>query len=500
MPLPTLNVGRWVAEGLVVADTGMCSGCAERDQRIAALEAENAALRDRVQHLEERLQALETRLAQDSQNSNKPPSSDGYTKPAPKSLRQKSGRKSGGQPGHGGHTLKAVDNPDYIVVHSLKQCPCGCGENLQDQPALRHEKRQVFDLPPQKLVVTEHQAEVKVCPSSGKEVTAAFPSGVTAPVQYDARFLVWLVYLRNQQLLPLDRIRQMAADLFGHEISEATVEAAVQRAHENLAGFEEDVKDQLTKAEVAHADETGARVEGKLHWVHVVATSLLTWYGVHKKRGRVAIESFGLLLPFKGRLIHDCLKSYFNLSCAHGLCNAHLLRELKFLYEELHQAWAGKMHDLLREMRQFVATHKKAAHEPTEAERERWHQRYRVLLQEGRAANPPTTPPHASPPRRGRPKKTKSQNLLDRLEQHDQSVLAFLYDFRVPFTNNQAEQDLRMIKVQQKISGTFRTLEGAYRFARIRGYISTVRKHGENVFEALTDAFAGQPFMPSTQP
>lgn len=482
-----------------MADTGKCPRCVELEQRVAELEAHNASLQAQVQQLLDRVRDLETRLSRNSQNSHQPPSTDGYTKPAPKSLRQKSGRRPGGQPGHGGHTLKAVETPDRVVVHPLTQCPCGCGGSLEHEPVLRHEKRQVFDLPPQKLEVTEHHAEVKVCPRSGREVCAEFPQEVTAPVQYGSRFKVWLVYLRHQQLVPLDRIRQMCADLFSHPVSEATVEAAIADTHESLEGFEADVTRQIEQAPIAHSDETGARVEGKLHWFHVVSTALLTWYGVHKKRGREAMESFGLLLRFKGRLIHDCLKSYFLLTCAHGLCNAHLLRELKFLYEEMHQAWAGRMYPLLIEMHRFAETRKGQGQEPTEAEIKAWRERYEALVQEGRAQNP-LMPPPTGPPRRGRKKKTKAQNLLDRLENYADFVLAFLYDPKVPFTNNQAEQDFRMIKVQQKISGTFRTFKGARQFARIRSYTSTVRKHGHNVFQALTDAVSGHPFIPSAQP
>lgn len=292
-----------------------------------------------------RADELAARLAKNSHNSSKPPSSDGYVKPDPKSLRTKSGLKSGGQNGHPGVTLAPVDKPDFIVVHPLKHCPCGCGASLRRCLLVRHEKRQVFELPPQKLRVTEHRAEVKICPNSGREVSAAFPAGVNAPTQYGPRFIAWLVYLRVQQLIPLERIGQMCADLFGRLVSDASVQAAVGAAHSALAGFEAKVADLIAQTPIAHADETGLRVAGSLHWLHVVSTKSLTWYGVHKRRGGEAIKHFSLLARFAGRLIHDCLAAYFELQCAHGLCNAHLAARAHFPLQgrasEVGQADAG---------------------------------------------------------------------------------------------------------------------------------------------------------------
>ncbi|MFH1915232.1 MAG: IS66 family transposase [Pseudomonadota bacterium] len=443
--------------------------------------------------LQARLQELQARLALNSRNSSKPPSSDGYTKPAPKSLRKKTGRNSGGQPGHPGHTLKPVKKPDHVIVHPLKRCPCGCGGSLRKETVIRYEKRQVFDLPPQKLEVTEHRAEVKCCPHSGQEVCAPFPPHVTAPTQYGLRFFGWLTYCRVQQLLPLKRITQMVKDLFGHLISEGTVQAAITRTHKSLADFETLVKDLLARAVLLHGDETGLRVTGKLHWLHILCTQLLTWYGVHRKRGHEAMDYFGILPRFTGRLIHDFLESYFHYLFDHGMCNAHILRELVFLRDELHQPWAGKMYDLLLEMHRFVAKLKSCTDKPTKAQLAAWLRRFRTLLKEGFSKNPPAKP---VPGKRGRTKQSKAYNLLHRLQEHERSVLAFLHDFNVPFTNNQAEQDARMSKVQQKVSGGFRTLEGARMHARIRSYTSTARKHGIDVFQALIDALAGQPFMP----
>lgn len=448
-----------------------------------------------VLKLQSQIEALHARFALNSQNSSKPPSTDGFQKPAPKSLRKKSTRKSGGQLGHPGRTLVQVKNPDHVVIHPLEKCPCGCGRSLRRQPVLRYENRQVFDLPPQRLEVTEHRAEIKRCPVSGREVCAAFPSDVSAPTQYGPRFNAWLVYCRVQQLLPLDRIGQMANDLFGHPVSDATVQAALCVADKNLELYRDEVKRQLIRVDIAHADETGVRVMKSLHWLHVVSTRHLTWYGIHAKRGREAIDDFGILISFKGRLIHDCLSSYFKLSCAHGLCNSHILRELIFLHEQLHQTWAESLHDLLLEMRLFVGQRKHIASGCSTKELACWRKRYDAIVELGYAANP-YTPPTRGERRRGRPKKSKARNLLDRLKLHAKSVLAFLYDFRVPFSNNQGEQDLRMMKVQQKISGSFRTLHGARAFANIRSYVSTARKNGQNVLDAIGRALSGHPFMP----
>lgn len=442
-----------------------------------------------------RLQALEARVAQNSNNSSKPPSSDGYTKPAPKSLRKKSGLRPGGQSGHPGNTLPPSDKPDFIVVHRLKLCPCGCGANLRRQRVLRHDKRQVFDLPPKMLLVTEHRVEVKLCPNTGLEVSAAFPVGVNAPTQYGQRFSACMVYFRVQQLIPLERISQMCRDIFGQPVSEATVQAAVAATYHALTGFEAKVVDLIVQALIAHADETGLRVAGSLHWLHVVSTKTLTWYGVHKKRGSDAIKHFALLPRFTGRLIHDCFSAYFDLNCIHGLCNAHLLRELTFLHEVLHQKWAKRMLDLLMRMHRSVVVCKARAGPLVAPQLAAWTRKYQAVLREGFAENPELQP-QPGPRRRGRPKHTKAQNLLLRLQHHELSVLAFLHDSRVPFTNNLAEQDLRMMKVQQKISGAFRTLDGARTFVRIRSYLSTARKNNRDVFQDIVAALAGQPFMP----
>jgi len=454
-----------------------------------------------VLSIQERNQKLEESTALNSRNSSKPPSSEGYAKPTPKSLRGKSGKKSGGQPGHTGATLKQVEVPDRTVVHPLSICPCGCGSDLSNQPALDHEARQVFDLPTQKLEVTEHKVETKRCPISGKLVQAPWPAGVTAHVQYGPDFYALLVYMYNQQHLPLNRIDQMIFDLYGQHVSEETILNAIKALDQELIPFEVAIKEQILMEPVVGADETGLRVVMVLYWLHILSTPTRTWYGVHKKRGKEALDYFAILEFYQGRLVHDCWDTYFKIvGCLHALCNAHILRELVFAHEVNKQAWAKSLFDLLIDMNNKRDEQMRvASHFPEECLLE-WHQKYKEILSEGQKANPPIIPAPDAPKKRGRKKQSKTQNLIGRLIANEESVLAFLHDFRVPFTNNLTEQAARMMKVKQKVSGCFRTLEGAERFARIRSYISTVRKQGRSTLQELRAAIRGNPFIPEAPP
>jgi transposase len=447
--------------------------------------------------IEVKLADLLQKQAVNSQNSSKPPSQDGYAKPRPKSLRIISGKKPGGQPGHTGYTLKPVEKPDFTEIHLVSICPCGCGSDLSKEPVLAFESRQVFDLPPQKLIVTEHKVEVKRCPVSGKLVHTPWPTGVTAPVQYGPNYLAWLTYLNTQQFIPLARIDQMSFDLFGQHVSEDTVINSTRDIGQALHPFSVAMKALLLLAPVLHADETGLRVLKKLYWLHILSTQTLTWYGVHEKRGREAVDHFGILPKFKNRLVHDCWQTYLDLACLHALCNAHILRELTFIHEVCGQAWAKKLIDLLVDMNKKREEQKKVASCFPEVQLLEWHQQYQDIVHEGREANPPIIPPPDAPKKRGRKKQTKAQNLIERLEKYEECVLAFLEDFQIPFTNNQGEQDARMQKVKQKVSGCFRTFEGAELFALIRSYISTVRKQGRSVFQELKAALHGNPFIPA---
>ncbi len=446
---------------------------------------------EQIQTLILRVTQLEEQINKNSRNSSKPPSSDGLKKSGPKtkSLRKRSGKKPGGQKGRKGHNLEKAKDPDYVIP--LLVTSCSCCADLSDVPVSKHDCRQVFELPEPKLEVIEYQSEIKICPQCGQTVKASFPEGVNAPVQYGPRFRGMLVYMQNQHFIPADRLSQLVSDLYGTSVSVATILNASSRSYNNLAHFEESLIDALTDSEVLHVDESGVRTAEKLHWLHSASTELLTFYGVHEKRGTKAMDHFNILPNFQGRLIHDFWKPYFNYGCEHGLCNPHLLRELTFLFEQQDQTWAKKMFDLLLDMNDFVGDQNDQL---TPGQKDPWLKQFHKILSEGWEANP--LPEKPKKKKRGRQAKTKSQNLLTRFDDFEDSILAFLHDINVPFSNNLAEQDIRMIKVRLKISGCFRTIQGAEHFARIRSYLSTARKQGRNVLDSITSAIKGNPFQP----
>lgn len=449
--------------------------------------------------LGERLQKMEDRLSKNSGNSGKPPSTDGYEKPAPKSRRRRSGKKNGGQPGHEGHTLKMVEKPDEIVVHPVESC-AHCQKSLKRVATAGVEKRQVLDLPEVHLLATEHQAEIKNCPECRKLTKAAFPVGVTQAVQYGQRIKSQMVYFHEYQLLPLERTSETFHDLYHQDIAEGTILSACQELAEKVAAVQAAVKEHLTYiAKVVRFDESGARVTGKLHWFHVSCTERLTYYAVHAKRGKIAMNAIGILPNFKGRAIHDDLPSYFRYGCNHGLCNAHHLRSLEFLLERYPQAWVKKFKELLLEIQAAVekAVSKAKTRLPAKI-LANFSSRYDAILKQGFKQCPsPAEQPEGQKPKRGRPKQSFAKNLLDRLRDHKEAVLAFMSDFNVPFENNLAERDIRMLKVKQKISGCFRSFHGAEIFCVIRGYISTARKNKQRVLETLRSAFCNQPYYPA---
>jgi len=448
-------------------------------------------LLDYTLQLQAQLRQLRDAAAQNSRNSSLPPSSDRSEKPKPQSLRKKSGRKPGGQPGHPGRTLQPSDRPAHIQIHSCLECPCG--QDLSQQPAVDYQSRQVFDLPSLQLECTEHRAEIKECPCCHQTATAPFPPGVKAPVQYGKNFRALLAYLYDAQQGASRRIREMCVEMFGYPVSEATLQAARQEQHAALEPFENRVREILPKESVLHADETSVPINQVTHWLHVLCTPLLTFFAIHLHRGKEAIDAIGILPKFTGWLMTDFLSSYLNFEhCLHTFCKSHLLRELVFLFEQHHQAWADDLRVLFLEMLQSVRDLKARDAPPTERQYRCWQKKYRKILRAGRRANP------LSPQQRTmkRCKQSKAQNLLDRLEAYEDAILAFLWAFEVPFTNNEAERAFRMMKVRIKISGCFRTLEGARRHARIRSYISTLRKSGLPVLEYLGRALDGHPFLP----
>lgn len=514
-----LAIYRTGPEAMVALVEALLDRIAALEQANARLAAANGALEQTVATLTRRVTHLEHRLALDSHNSSKPPSSDWGSrgKPAPRSLRPApgtSGRRPGGQPGHPGTTLRLVDTPDRLVVHHPAQCAaCGVALTLADGgERVGAERRQVVDLPPLALEVTEHRVVHVACAACGVETAGVFPVEVSQPVQYGDRVRAAAVYLHDYQLLPYARATELLDDLFGTGGARGTgglapcartVQAAESTCAAGLASVEAAIKEALQQAGVAHFDETSVRVDGHREWLHVTSTATLTHYGVHPKRGRGATDALGILPVFTGTAAHDAWAPYFTYDdCTHALCNAHLLRELVYLHEQHHQAWADELATLLVTGKDLVDTARAAGQDHLDAVlRATLDAHYDHLLAQGWAANPPPAPPPTgtppAPPRRGRHTQTKAQNLLDRLGTRRREVLAFLDDFAVPFDNNQAERDLRMLKVQQKISGGFRSPAGAAAFARIRGYLSTLRKQGLPVLHALERVFAGSPLVPS---
>lgn len=422
---------------------------------------------------------MANRLGLDSRNSSKPPSSDPNRI---KNRRKKTGRKPGGQKGHAGNKLEKADNPDVIEEIKVDRRRLPKAEYKE----VGYESRQVFDIRIS-CEVTEYRAEV-LEDEKGNRFIAEFPAGVTQPTQYGAGVKAHAVYMSQFQLLPYERIRDYFADQMGFPLSAGTLFNFNQQAFELLASFETIAKLKLIEAALAHADETGMNVNGKRLWLHCFSNERWTLLFPHEKRGSQATNEFGILPNFNGILCHDHWKPYYSYECLHALCNAHHIRELTCAFEQDGQQWADAMKTLLEEINRKTIDEGGAL---SKFLQQKFRHEYREILADAETECPPPEE-NRKKGQRGRIKKTKSRNLLERLRDYEDDVLRFMTSTVVPFTNNQGERDLRMTKVHQKISGCFRSMEGAKFFCRIRSYLSTCQKHDISATTALDLLFQGK--------
>lgn len=439
----------------------------ETGKRILLLEKE-------IIHLKNKLSKYEN--PKNSSNSSVPPSQDPNRET--KSLRKQSGKKVGGQKGHKGFKLLKVNNPDKTVLHNITQCEC-CNTKLPKGGEIK--SRQLFDIPKIKMEVTEHQIITKICENCGKKNKSVFPEGLVQEAQYGNNIKSFGVYLQNYHMLPYGRCAELIYDLTAHKLSVGSLANFQAQSFENLEQYESEIKKLLLQSEVLHADETGVRQNGKLHWMHVLSNQFVSFFGYHPKRGKQAINEFNILPVYQGNLVHDRFSSYFSYSCEHSLCNAHILRELLYLWESKELKWAKNLSNLL------TGVHHKIKEGKVYSIRE-----YEKTLEKFESLITPTINNYNLVYT-----KTKEEKLAFALEKHKHLFLKFIREKEVPFDNNQAERDLRMIKVKQKVSGCFREPAYAEYFARIRGYISTLKKNQQDILLNIQNSFELNPFLPS---
>jgi len=432
---------------------------------------------------------MRARLNQNSINSSQPPSSSPFIKP--KSLRVKTGRKPGGQPGHKGRTLQVKEIPDIVVEHTVDTCS-HCGGDLSKETATLSQTRQVVDV---KIVpvVTQHAVQSKTCPLCGKATIASFPRGVDHYTQYGDTFRSIIVCLNQGNFIPYDRLARISRDIFGVPVSNGTLVNIIHECGQSLKDSMAYIKDQLKQASVVHVDETGTRVKGKNQWLHSAGNDQFTYLATHPKRGSAATQAIGILPGFTGTAVHDFWKPYYNYSdCKHAICNAHILRELNGIAENYPQTWPGQMKALLLEIKQCIEDSLGIL---DLNEFEEFETRYDAILSLGEKENPlhckTLTPCH----KRGRKARSKARNLLERMRLYKPDILRFMDDAEVPFDNNLAERDIRMSKVHQKISGGFRSLQGVAAFDHIRSYIASAVKQGISAFKAIQAAISGKPLF-----
>jgi transposase len=451
----------------------------------------NLTLQSLLKTSQSRITELEARLGLNSANSNFPSSRNVVPLP-PKSTNRckKSGKKAGGQPGRKGVTRKRSDTPNKVLSLSLDTCPCGC--SLLKIPPIKKICHQVYDIPIQPFEITEYRSDVKICPNCSRKISAPFPAEAKNNINFGPNIKAFALYQHVVNFTPYDRLVKMIQDFFGQRLSPATIAKFISTASKSLDEYDNEVRAALLKSLILHADETGFRVKGERWWLHSLSNDRFTYYGVHLKRGSEAMDHIGLLNSFFGVLVHDFWSSYAKYPALHAYCNAHLIRELQGIYDGFKQEWAIKMRELLEEMYQYVFG--REVHD--EHEIQELIERYDKLIMEGERANPP---PLKEEGKKGSTKNTKGGNLVKRMKNHKDGVLLFLTTRgEIPFTNNEAEQAVRMMKVQQKISGTFRTEDGAKHFAALRGYISTMKKQGISAYEAVQALAIGQPILLSS--
>ena len=477
------------------------------EQQVVSLKKENAHLRHQLNVevvslkeenalLRHQLEELLSKVSKDSHNSSKPPSSDSFVRHT-KSLRKPSDKKVGGQPGHEGTTLKMAEVADKIIMHCVEVCG-ECGKDISCIGTRSYERRQVFDIPPVKVLVTEHRCEIKRCPHCEGQTKAAFPAAISQPVQYGNNIQQWAMYMMHYQLLPVERTAEAFEALYNHNISTGTLTNMSLQCYNRLEEFENTISEQLCKQDVVHFDETGYYVDDKRQWLHSASTAELTLYMPHAKRGKEAMDAMKILPGFEGTAVHDFWASYMDYSCSHSLCNVHHLRDLTFCEEQEKSVWAQGMKTLLLQMKEAVdLANQEGRTNLTPAQITSLENEYDQLIIEGKLANPARKNQLL---KRGRVRQSKTYNMIKRFDEHRKSILGFIWDFKIPFDNNLAERDIRMMKLRQKISGCFRSMSGAKIFARIRSYISTCKKQGLNIADALSMAVQKNPFIPSLCP
>jgi transposase/regulator of replication initiation timing len=442
-------------------------------------------LSEEVRKLKEENERLRNILSTDSSNSSKSPSSDMIRKVVIKNNRKQSGKKRGGQKGHKGTTLELSEKPDTIIRHKVSKCK-HCGKSLKRTKPKKLERRQIYDIPEPRIQVEEHISEVKECPCCGKISKGEFPKSVSNIVQYGKNIQGIIIYLTNEQTLPYKRTADAIRTIYSHEISEGTIDNMISRYSKLLEKPVSMIKESMKTLSLLHADETGMYIDKRLCWLNVTSGKELTYYECHEKRGKEAMDSIGILPEFKGTLVHDGFKSYWQYNnFTHSLCNAHHLRELKYVYEEEGQSWASNMIELFLEIKDEVEESKERLKNSLEEDKIfKYDLRYNQLLRKGYRQLKYSKQKYKI-------KKNKSRNLLERFKKYKKETLRFMYDFNVPFDNNLAERDIRMMKLKQKISGCFRSINGGIYFCRIKSYISSVKKQKLNVMESIKSIYEG---------